>query len=133
MTDSDDGLPNGSGGGGGSVSGDNGSLGGHATIGNSGQGSAQSSLLTQGVGTPSYMSPEALNAEQYSQATDVWSFGVLLWEIAAQAPPDLLAQARRPLPWHRCLSVLKFICRFCAAGSNASVPFLVSRSSFSCT
>lgn len=55
-------------------------------------GSVNDSLLTQGVGTPLYMSLEALKAEKYTSKTDVWSFGVLLWEIAAQAPPDLLAQ-----------------------------------------
>jgi len=48
--------------------------------------------LTQGVGTPMYMSLEMLRHAGYDERTDVWSFGVLLWEIAAQAPPDLLQQ-----------------------------------------
>lgn len=48
--------------------------------------------LTQGVGTPLYMSLEMLRHAEYDHSTDVWSFGVLLWEIAAQAPPDLLEQ-----------------------------------------
>jgi len=48
--------------------------------------------LTQGVGTPLYMSPEMVNYAGYVASTDVWSFGVLMWEIAAQAPPDLLQQ-----------------------------------------
>jgi len=47
---------------------------------------------TQGVGTPLYMSLEMLRHAGYDESTDVWSFGVLLWEIAAQASPDLLEQ-----------------------------------------
>lgn len=48
--------------------------------------------LTQGVGTPLYMSLEMLKHAGYDASTDVWSFGVLLWEMAAQAPPDLPLQ-----------------------------------------
>jgi len=48
--------------------------------------------MTQGVGTPMYMSLEMLRREAYDASTDLWSFGVLLWEIAAQAAPDLLQQ-----------------------------------------
>merc|ERR1712060_770509 len=39
------------------------------------------------VGSPMYMSPEVMNQERYSFATDVWSLGVVLYEIAMlQAP-----------------------------------------------
>ena len=48
--------------------------------------------LTVGVGTPLYMSLEMLRGAEYGQATDTWSFGVLLWELATQQQPDLLAQ-----------------------------------------
>jgi len=48
--------------------------------------------LTQGVDTPMYMSREMLRHSGYDERTDVWSFGELLWEIAAQAPPDLLGR-----------------------------------------
>jgi LRR receptor-like serine/threonine-protein kinase FLS2 len=62
---------------------------------------APSSLeLTAGKGTPLYMSPEVIRGGDYNQQADVWSFGVLLWEIAAQRAPDLLEQegvSRGPL------------------------------------
>ncbi|EGD79436.1 TKL protein kinase [Salpingoeca rosetta] len=48
--------------------------------------------LTAGVGTPLYMAPEALPGSEYDQKADVFSFGVLLWEIATQRTPDLIEQ-----------------------------------------
>eukprot|EP00043_Microstomoeca_roanoka_P020583 m.251672 g.251672 ORF g.251672 m.251672 type:complete len:1032 (-) comp17185_c1_seq4:400-3495(-) len=48
--------------------------------------------LTMGVGTPMYMSPEVLAGHTYDGKADVFSFGVLLWEIATQRRPDLIAQ-----------------------------------------
>eukprot|EP00049_Salpingoeca_infusionum_P004455 m.79653 g.79653 ORF g.79653 m.79653 type:complete len:1236 (+) comp12573_c0_seq1:63-3770(+) len=49
--------------------------------------------MTCGVGTPIYMSPEALgNGASTSLAMDVFSFGVILWEICVQERPDLIAQ-----------------------------------------
>jgi len=52
--------------------------------------------MTSGVGTPIYMSPEALTGTNYGQTTDVFSYGVLLWEVASQQAPDLLAQEKHP-------------------------------------
>ena len=48
--------------------------------------------LTLGVGTPLYMSLEMLQHGAYDASTDVWSFGCVLWEMAAEAPPDLVVQ-----------------------------------------
>ena len=39
------------------------------------------------VGTPYYLSPEIINADEYSFKSDIWSLGVLFYEIAALEPP----------------------------------------------
>jgi serine/threonine protein kinase len=43
--------------------------------------------LTMCVGTSRYMSPECLTSEDYSFASDVYSFAVLLWEICTLEKP----------------------------------------------
>lgn len=52
----------------------------------------QDADLTANVGTPLYMAPEMLRGEDYGQSADLWSFGVLFWEIITQRSPDLLKQ-----------------------------------------
>eukprot|EP00730_Choanoeca_flexa_P005347 TRINITY_DN11928_c0_g1_i1.p1 TRINITY_DN11928_c0_g1~~TRINITY_DN11928_c0_g1_i1.p1 ORF type:complete len:994 (+),score=217.65 TRINITY_DN11928_c0_g1_i1:357-3338(+) len=44
------------------------------------------------IGTLEYMAPEILNDEGYDQRVDVFSFGVIMWELAALQQPDLLQQ-----------------------------------------
>jgi len=39
------------------------------------------------VGTPYYISPEIINNESYSFKTDIWSVGVILYELCALRPP----------------------------------------------
>ena len=39
------------------------------------------------VGTPYYLSPEIENAEDYSFKTDIWSLGIILYEMCALKPP----------------------------------------------
>lgn len=44
------------------------------------------------VGTPAYMSPESLEGLHCDNKADVFSFGVLMWEIATERVPDLVEQ-----------------------------------------
>ena len=39
------------------------------------------------VGSPSYLSPEIISNEAYSFKSDIWSLGVLLYEMAALKYP----------------------------------------------
>eukprot|EP00049_Salpingoeca_infusionum_P014572 m.275540 g.275540 ORF g.275540 m.275540 type:complete len:1289 (+) comp15697_c1_seq6:223-4089(+) len=61
-------------------------------------GSYHSGMMTpvtgQLVGTPMYMSPEVLDGQAYSASCDVWSYGIILWELWSEQPPDLIQQVR---------------------------------------
>ena len=57
-----------------------------------------------------WMSPEAITTGQFSQASDVWAFGVLLWE--------LFSHARQPFSDIDTARVAKHIC----AGGTLSQP-----------
>ena len=39
------------------------------------------------VGTPYYLSPEIVQAQEYNFKTDLWSLGVILYEMCALQPP----------------------------------------------
>lgn len=39
------------------------------------------------VGTPYYLSPEIIDSKDYSFKTDIWSLGVILYEMCALKPP----------------------------------------------
>jgi serine/threonine protein kinase len=43
--------------------------------------------MTSGMGTYQYMAPEVIQGTDYSLKADVFSFGVVLWEILARLPP----------------------------------------------
>ena len=54
------------------------------------------------LGSPLWMAPEVLRGEDHSKATDVFSFGVVLREMANRAPPSaaglaLLGQQHKPV------------------------------------
>jgi len=41
------------------------------------------------VGTPHWMAPEILRNEEYVEASDVYSFGMILWELVTGEIPYL--------------------------------------------
>jgi serine/threonine protein kinase len=43
--------------------------------------------MTNKIGTFQWMAPEVINGENYTEKADVFSYGIILWEIAAREPP----------------------------------------------
>jgi len=73
--------------------------------------------LTGGVGTPIYMAPEVLDGEPYSASADVYSFGMLMYELFTAKEPYLTPEFTAP--WH--------IAQFVAAGKRLEIPADVPR------
>ena len=48
--------------------------------------------MTKGMGTPRYMAPELLQGNSYSEKADVYSFGILLWELFHEVVPFIEIQ-----------------------------------------
>jgi fused-like protein len=44
-------------------------------------------MITSIKGTPLYMAPELLKEYPYNQKADLWSLGVILYELAVGQPP----------------------------------------------
>jgi LRR receptor-like serine/threonine-protein kinase FLS2 len=47
----------------------------------------QRTHLTKGVGTPLWMAPEVMAGRKYGPSADVYSYAILLWEIASHSVP----------------------------------------------
>jgi len=68
--------------------------------------------MTGGVGTPIYMAPEVLNGDEYSASADVYSFGMVLFELFTESEPYLTPEFTAP--WH--------IAQFVTAGKRLEIP-----------
>jgi len=44
-------------------------------------------ITSSDIGPIRWMAPEALNQRKYSEKSDVWSFGVIIWEIVEREEP----------------------------------------------
>lgn len=43
--------------------------------------------MTNKIGTFQWMAPEVINGEIYTEKADIFSYAIILWEIAAREPP----------------------------------------------
>lgn len=43
--------------------------------------------MTNKIGTYQWMAPEVIQGQEYSEKADVYSFGIILWELATRKPP----------------------------------------------
>ena len=44
-------------------------------------------VMTSKIGTYQWMAPEVINGYKYTEKADVFSFGIILWELATRKPP----------------------------------------------
>ena len=58
-----------------------------ADLGVSRQVSEDTVMLKTFYGTPLYLSPELVDNAQYNEKTDIWSLGIILYELVALHPP----------------------------------------------
>ena len=57
-------------------------------------GEADGAAMTQGVGTGSYRAPEVIQGRAYDESADLWSVGVIFWEVMHGARPADLWRPR---------------------------------------
>ncbi|XP_030555675.1 dual specificity protein kinase pyk3-like isoform X2 [Drosophila novamexicana] len=53
-------------------------------------------VMSNNVGTASYMSPEVVQSNNYTEKSDVFSFGIVLWEVLARKRPFCHLENREP-------------------------------------
>jgi mitogen-activated protein kinase kinase kinase 9 len=47
----------------------------------------KSDRMTNRIGTFQWMAPEVIDGDMYTEKADIFSYGIILWEIAAREPP----------------------------------------------
>lgn len=47
----------------------------------------KAAVMTGKIGTYQWMAPEVIKSQKYTEMADVFSFGIILWEIAARDAP----------------------------------------------
>ncbi|HSA76209.1 MAG TPA: protein kinase [Nitrosarchaeum sp.] len=58
-----------------------------AKLGDFGSSKKMNKVMTIGVGTEKWMSPEVYNGEKYSYPSDVYSMGIVFWELVTRKRP----------------------------------------------
>jgi serine/threonine protein kinase len=53
--------------------------------------------MTKSIGTIRYMAPEMLRGEKYTFKCDIFSYGIVLWEMIARKPPNI--KFGEKMPW----------------------------------
>ena len=51
------------------------------------EGEGQPSYAMTYLGSPYYMSPEQCNGQEYNEKSDIWSLGIIVYEMAQLTPP----------------------------------------------
>ena len=46
-----------------------------------------SNYMTNKIGTYQWMAPEVISGKVYTEKADVFSFGIIMWEVASREPP----------------------------------------------
>ena len=65
-----------------------------AKIGDFGWTRLKGEKMTKKIGTFQWMAPEVITGDKYTEKADVFSFGIILWEIASRQPPYKRALTR---------------------------------------
>ncbi|XP_043070792.1 uncharacterized protein LOC116806157 [Drosophila grimshawi] len=74
----------------------------HLMIGDFGTVRELATTNTSEIGTPSYVAPEVLKGKEYTEKCDIYSFGIILWEVMSRRRPfdhleNSVAEARKYL------------------------------------
>jgi serine/threonine protein kinase len=67
--------------------------------------------MTTRVGTVLWMAPEVLGGEKYSLSSDVYSYGIVLWELVT-----------RKLPYEEFDSSMAILTKVCNEGLRPEIP-----------